>query len=150
MCVGAIEPERVRIVEDRRVVVRRAEHGQHRVARLGDDRLAVRAGEHDRLHRHAHGVLNGPVEAQQLVDRGAVERRVVAPPDQFVRVAQQCQRAVADQVDGRLVAGDVQQDDERDQLGRAERVALVLDGEQPRQQVVAEAPTAGRSMIVTR
>ena len=128
--VVTIEVQHVRIGEDRRIVVGGAEHRQHRVTGLGDDLLAARTDEHGRLHRHAHGVLHRAVEAQQLVDRGIVERRIVAPAEQLVRVAQQRQRAVADQVDGRLVPCDVQQDDERDQLGRAERVAFVLHGQE--------------------
>ena len=83
-------------------------------------------------------MLHGPVVTQQFVDGSIVERRIVAPSHELVGVAQQRQDAVADQVDGGLVAGDVQQHDERDQLGGGEPVAGLLDRQQRRQQIVAE------------
>ena len=58
-------------------------------------------------------------------------------------MAEQRQRAVADQVDRRLVTGDVQQHDERDQLVRAQTVAGLLGRDQRRQQVVAGVGAGG-------
>ena len=74
----------------------------------------------------------GRVVAQQLVDRVGVERRVVAPALELGAVAQQRERAVADEVDGRLVAGDVQQDHLVEQLVGRQPVAVVLGGDERR------------------
>ena len=52
------------------------------------------------------------------------------------------ERPVADQVDGRLVTGDVQQHHERQQLGRGHPVPGLLCRDQRRQQVVAGMPAA--------
>ncbi len=65
-------------------------------------------------------------------------------------MAQQGQRAVADEVDGGLVAGDVQQHDERHQLGGGEAVAGLLDEQQLRQQVVARGARRRSSMTSRR
>ena len=78
---------------------------EHEDARLDGLAADVEVGRGDparELHRR--------VVAQQLVDRVGVEARVVAPPFELRAVAQQRERAVADEVDGRLVPGDVQQD----------------------------------------
>ena len=50
--------------------------------------------------------LNRAVVAQDLLDRRGHQRRIVPDPPHLVGVAQQGQQAVADQVRGRLVAGD--------------------------------------------
>jgi hypothetical protein len=57
-------------------------------------------------------------------------------------VAQQRQRAVGDQVDGRLVAGHQQQHAHRQQLPLAELAALVLGGDQRREQVTGRMGAA--------
>ena len=131
--VRPVEAQGVRVVEHRRVVVGRAEDRHHGGAGRDLD-VAVAHG----LHRDADRLLHRTVVAQQLVDGRRVERRVVAPAGELVGVAQQGQHAVADQVDGGLVAGDVEQRHERDQLGGAQPVAGLLDEQQLRQQVVAE------------
>ena len=135
--VRAIEAQRVRIVEHRRVVVRGAQHSHHhRVGRHLD------VTEHDRLQRHADGLLHRPVVAQQFVDRLRVDARVGRPPAQLVGVTQERERAVADEVHGGLVAGDVQQQHERHQLGGAQPVSGFLHLQQRRQQVVAQVLTS--------
>src|SRR5581483_12128782 len=53
-----------------------------------------------------------------------------------VGVAQQGERAVADQIRGGLVAGDEQQEDRRDELVMAQRLTRLLGGDQRREQVV--------------
>ena len=58
-------------------------------------------------------------------------------------MAQQGERAVADQVDGRLVAGHVEQHDERQELLDAQPVARLLGHEERRQHVVAEVGPSG-------
>ena len=77
----------VRSVELGRVVVGGAEDGHDRRARLDLDLV-----EADGLQRHPDGQLDRAVEAEQLVDRVRVERRVVLPARQLVGVAQQGQR----------------------------------------------------------
>ena len=62
------------------------------------------------------------------------------PPIELIGVAQQCEHAVADQVHRGLVARDVQQDDEREQLLGREPVAFLLGDDEPRQHVAAEVP----------
>ena len=57
-------------------------------------------------------------------------------------MAQQRQRAVADQVDRRLVAGDEQQDAGGEQLVLGELVPRLLGGDQGRQQIVARRGAA--------
>ena len=81
---------------------------------------------------------------------GAARRRPIAssvgsslPPLQLVGMAQQGERAVADQVDGRLVAGHVEQHDERQELLDAQPVARLLGHEERRQHVVAEVGPSG-------
>ena len=58
-------------------------------------------------------------------------------------MAQQGEHAVADQVDGRLVAGHVEQYDERQEFLDAQPVARLLRHEERRQHVVAEVGPSG-------
>ena len=61
----------------------------------------------------------------------------VASSSSCVAVAQQRERAVADEVDRRLVAGDVEQHHLLDELVVAEAVAFVFGGDERAEQVVA-------------
>ena len=79
--------------------------------------------------------LHGAVVAQQLLDRGGDQRGIVPHARELVGVAQQRQGAVADQVDGRLVARDEQQQAHRDDLVDGELVALLLGGQEAREKV---------------
>ena len=96
------------------VAVRRPEQGEHELAGLD-----VLAGELDVGGDDAPRDLDRAVVAQQLVDRVGVERGVGHEALELVAVAEQGERAVADEVDGRLVPGQVQQDDLVAQLDRA-------------------------------
>ena len=80
--------------------------------------------------------LHRRVVAQQLVDRGGRDRRVVLPPFELRAVAEQRERAVADEVDGGLVTGDEQQHDLVDELVGGEPLALVLGVDERGEQVV--------------
>ncbi len=107
--VGAVEPQLVRIVEHRRIVVGRAQHASSPSCRPAP-RLAVADGV-DRARgrsaapgRRSAAARRSPVASSE----GSSRQR-----PQFVGMAQQGEHAVADQVDRGLVAGDVQQDDER-------------------------------------
>ena len=68
-------------------------------------------GERDAA-RHLHRA----VVAEELVRHRRLDARVRAQQLELVAVAQERERAVADQVDGRLVAGDVEQDQLLDEL----------------------------------
>ena len=126
------EIERVRVVaEVLGIVVGRAEDREDE--RTGLDALAV---DLDVLQRDAPGELHRRVEAQELVDRVADEVGLRAQELELVGMAQECERSVPDQVDGRLVAGDEQQDHLVAQLVGREAVAFLLGGDHRGQQVV--------------
>ena len=95
------------------VAVGRGGHRHHE--RAGLDGAAA---DLERRHRDAPGHLHRGVEPQALLDRVGDEGRVVAEPGELVGVAQQLQRAVADEVDRGLVAGDEQQAQLVEQLAR--------------------------------
>ncbi len=113
------------------VAVRRAEQREDQLA--GADLLA---GDLDVGGGDAARHLHGAVVAQQLVHGVGVERRVGDEPLELVAVAQQGERAVADEVHGRLVAGQVQQHDLVAQLDGGQAVAVLLGGDHAAEQVV--------------
>ena len=80
--------------------------------------------------------LDRAVVAEELLDRVADQVGVVAQRGQLVGVAEQGQGAVADQVHGRLVAGQVEEDDLVAQLGWGEAVAFLLGGDERAEKVV--------------
>ena len=88
------------------------------------------------VERHAPAHLHRAVEAQQLVGQVRVERRVRLQELELRAVAEQRERAVADQVHRRLVAGDVEQHDLLHELFGAQPVAFVLGGDQRGEEVV--------------
>ena len=81
---------------------------------------------------------------QHLLDRAGEQPGVGAQGGELVGMPQQRQNAVGDEVRGRLVPGDEQQDAGGDQFGLGELVALFLDQDQPGQQVVARRAAADR------
>ena len=133
--LGRVGPAEIQLVGGvapvRGVVVGAGEAREHEAARF--DHLAVELEVPDRdpareLHR--------AVEAEELVDRGVVETGIGAQPLELVAVAEQRQGAVADEVHRRLVAGDVEEHHLVDQLLLVERVAVLLGGDEPREQIV--------------
>ncbi len=104
----------------------------HRLLSLRD----VDVTDRDVLQRHAARELHGRVIAQQLLDGAAGEERVGAQQLELLEVAQQGERAVADQVHGRFVPGDEEQDAGREQLGLAQLVAGFLRRDERAEQVV--------------
>src|SRR4051812_25636156 len=94
--------------EHLRIPVGRAEQHQDDLAavdRLPGDRYVIQCD--------AGAELYWWVVPQQLLDDGRRLLRVRAEVGELIRMAQQRERAVGDQVDGRLVAGDEQQDARR-------------------------------------
>ena len=87
-------------------------------------------------------MLYRPVESQQLVDRIGIETWIVAPPGQLVAITEERERAIADQIDGRLVASDVKQHDERKELLGGQAITFLFGHQERRQHVVAEVVAA--------
>ena len=126
------EVERVdRLAEVRGVVVGGAEQGEDERTLLDGVAAELDVGERDAARE-----LHRAVVAEQLVDAVDDQRRVVVQELELVGVPQQRQRAVADQVHGRLVAGDVEEAHLVEELVLAEDVALLLDRDQRGEQVV--------------
>jgi hypothetical protein len=128
---GPADVERVRGGELARVAVRRREEGDDHVA--APDRLPVPG---DVLRRDLHGGRNGPVVAEQLLDRAVQQRGIVADERGLRRVAEQVEEAVADQVRRRLVAREEEEDAVCDHLVVRQALALVLRAEEEAHEVV--------------
>ena len=127
----ARDVEAVGIGKLRRVPVRRRQQ-DHRLLAL----LQRRATDLHLLQRDAACELHRRVIAQYLLDCALGQRRVVPQLGELIGVAQQRQRAVADQVHRRLVTGNQQQDARRQQLLLAQLVPFVFGGDQRADQVV--------------
>ena len=127
----------------RRITVGRRQPRQHEHALR--DRLAA---ELDVLQRDPPRHLHRADVAQQFVDGVDVERRVGAQQLELVGVAHQLEDAGADQVHGGLVAGDEQQRHLVAQLHRRQAVAVLLGGDQRRQQVVGRVRPLPRDDLV--
>ena len=100
------------------------------------------------LQDQAPGQLHGAVVTQQFLDRGPEEGRVGGQPFHLAAVAQQRQRAVADQPRRGLVARDQKEHARGDQLGSGELLPLVLGLDQSRQEVLAGVPSALRDELI--
>ena len=87
--------------------------------------------------RAPEGGLHRGVEAQQLVHGRGHETGVAPEPGELVRVGEQRQHSVTDQIGGGLVAGDQQEPQEVQHLALAEALAAVLGVGQRAQDVVA-------------
>ena len=136
--VGAGEVEGGRVVEDRRVAVGAAD--QHVDPLAAADRLPRDLGV---VEGDPGGALDRRVEAQRLLHRGTRERRVGHQRGPLVRVVEQRVDGVAEQVDGRLEAGDQQHPADRHQLDRPElEVPVALGGDERADQVVARLGAA--------
>src|SRR5882724_166194 len=135
--VGPREVQAVGIGELRRVAVSGADEGHDHLTLA--DRPAPDPGFRA---RHPRRALHGPVVPQELLDGARDEPRRFAQAAQLARVLQERQDPVADQVDGRLVAGDEQEDARRDQLLLVELVARLLGGDERRQEIAARRGAA--------
>ena len=123
-------PRGVRPVDDEPVGL--VEHGWIAVgAADGHDDLRAlrhrRAVEVHVLSRGPRGHLDRAVVAEQFLDGRGDQGRVFPQPLPVLRLAEQGDGAVPDQVDGRLEAGDEQEQRRADELGGAEPVAVFLD-----------------------
>src|SRR2546430_1941048 len=133
--VSTRDIQTVRVREVCRVAVGRADRGHdHRALR---ERAAV---DLDVGGRDARRPLHRAVVPQQLLHRALNQRRIVPQTPELVRMAQEGQQPVADQVDGRLMAGDEEQDAGGEQLPFAQRVAGFLGGDQQAQEIVLRTP----------
>ena len=80
--------------------------------------------------RDPGGTLHRAVVAQQLLDRARQQRWIFAQSIQLIRMLEQGEEPVADQVHRGLVPGDENQHAGREQLVLAQLVALLLRGDQ--------------------
>ncbi len=111
----------------------------------GLDGLAV---EHGVAGGRAAEVVDRRAPAQHLLDRARVEAGVVAQPLRLVGMVDEGQRAVVDEVPGRLVAGHDQGDEEQVQLEVVEAVAVDLGLDEGGHQVVAGVgPAIGGDVV---
>ena len=104
-----------------------------------DDRRALRyhrAAEVHVLGRGPRGRLDRAVVAEQFLDRRGDQGRLLCEPLPVLRLAEQGDGAVPDQVDGRLEAGHEQEQRCADELGGAEPLAVFLDRDQGGQQAL--------------
>src|SRR5262245_2147526 len=125
--VGATEIQTVGLRKLSGIAIRGADEGEHHVA------LGNRAsGKRDVLAGNARGPLDRAVVAKQLLDRSLDQRRVLAQPSKLFGMAQERQGPVADQVDGRFMPRDEEQDARGQQLGLAELVPRFLGRDEGR------------------
>ena len=130
--LGTADVEAVGMVEGLRVAIGGADQEDDVVlpAQFEPVHLAVREGAaEERLGRR--------IVAQQFFHRGGDQARILAQPPELVRVAQQREHPVADQVGGGLVAGDQEQAQHVERLALGQPLALVLHLHQRAQDVVA-------------
>ena len=122
--------ETIRIGEMLGIPVGRADDGDdHGV--LGDP-LAPHL---DLRRRPAPRALHGTVEAQELLDARLDQRRIGLEHPELVRVLEEGEEPVADQVDRGLVPGDEEEHAGGDQLTLAELVALFLGRDEAGEQI---------------
>src|SRR5262249_53431051 len=100
------------------------------------------AADRDLGARDACGALYWTVVAQEFLHGARDQPGRLAKPTQLLGVTQERQRAVADQIDRRLVAGDEREDAGGDQLVLAQLVSRLLSGDQRREQVAARRGAA--------
>jgi len=124
--VGPAHIEAVRLDEALRIAVRGTKQQDHRLARPHSTPAHLQISHGEALH-----VLHRCVVTQHLLDGSADQRRLIVQPVQLVRIAQQREHAVRDQVDGGLdtCTANHQLADAID-VGRRQVVAGVLGGDQ--------------------
>ena len=81
--------------------------------------------------------LERSVEAKQLFDGGPAETRIRAQPLHFAGMVEEGEGAVADQVHGRLVPGDQEQEDHCDELVFVEPLPRLFRRHESAHEVVA-------------
>jgi hypothetical protein len=132
---GNVEPLRV-IGIDRRVVVGRTQQAQHTLALR--DFLAAEVV--DVFQRDPADELERGIVTQKFLDRVGDQLRSGLEQCELVGIAVQRQQAIADQIDGGLVAGAEQQEDVRGQFRVGQLAAALLGLHQLRGQIVAGFP----------
>lgn len=138
--------EAVGVVEAEGVASGVGDHGEHDLAATGDHR----AGDVDRVEGEAEGGgLQRSVVAQHLLDRAVDEGQIGAQRGELLRVGEQRQHAVGDEIAGGLVAGDQQQLGHAQEFFVAEPVAVpVAHRDQIAQQIVAGVRALGLHQVV--
>ena len=132
--LGPPEVEAVRIGELRGVAVRGAEEAEDEGPRR--QRHAADLGV---LQGHPSRPLDRPVVTEQFLDGGCEKRRVVVESAALVRVTEEREESVPDEVHGRLVTGDVEQDARREELRLRQPVPGLLGLDETAQKVLAGA-----------
>ena len=125
--------EHLGIVVDTLVAIRR---------RQADDDLGPGRNRHAAQFDRFDGVSkrrvrDRRVETQELLQRRRQPIRIVTQRRQLTRVAEQGDDAVADEAGGRVVAGDDQLEDRREQLPGIEALVTVASGDQGTDEVVS-------------
>ena len=134
---GAGEVQTVRVGVARGVAVGGAEHDERLLPLAHAD-----STENEIVSGDAGGDLDGAVVAQELIDGSGAEVGMLSEPVELVGVLEQRERAVADQVRGRLMTGGEQQQAHRDDLVRLERDAAVGGMDQRAQEILARSSRA--------
>ena len=124
MDVGASDVQAVGIAEDVGVAVRGADQEQDALTGAHLDPIEFRVLTDPSLYE-----LDRQIEAQQFLDSVLSEFGLGSQPLEAIAVPEQCEKTVADQVEGRLVTGAKKQRYVRNQLGFAQPAALLLRGD---------------------
>ncbi len=135
--LGTADVEAVGIVEHARVAVRGAEQGDDLLAGLHRTRRAARGPRTPCARRAGPGCPSGaapPLRCRPSV-RSSRSRRSSSG------MVEQREQPVADEVGGGLESGREEEDDRRDQLVVVQLVALLLDVDQLREQIVGRLRT---------
>ena len=119
--IGPVNPELVGLLEDLRVAVGAADGHDD-----GPARLNHAAADLDILGGDPGGQLDRAVVAEHLFNRRRYQGRILAEPVPVVRVAEQGDRAVPDQVHGGLEPSDQQQQSRLTTSPELSRVPLLL------------------------
>src|SRR5204863_2404157 len=128
----AADIEPVRIRKCLRIAIGGSDRGEDGIPR--PDRLAANLEVSDRGPRDH---LGRAVESKELLDGLLGERRLGTQPIELVAIAEERQRAVADEIHGGLVPGEDQRAAHGDDLDLAERIAAVLRSEKAVDEILA-------------
>src|SRR5258706_221601 len=115
------------------ISIDRDQKGEHQLAFA--DQIAVHENILTRpaLIRETHRCC----VAQQFLDRRDDQSRITLYHLQLLRMLQQCQRAIADQIHCCLMPGNKEEPDHREQLGLAEYIFVLLYSYQAADEIVA-------------
>ena len=124
------EVQPIGLGEARGVAVRRAEETEDEAPLRDRNASDLRVAR-----RHPARPLDRAVVAQELLDRAGQEARIVLESPPLLRMPEEGEEPVPDEVHGRLVAGDVEEDAGREQLALRQPVPRLLRLDEPAQEV---------------